>query len=859
MNFQSVVGAVGIMIAFAIRAFPQAPTIISIYPTSATIGETVTITGTNFTNVTAVTFGGFAAYTYGVSPNQITAVVNTGGSGSVFVQTTAGSASLPGFTYVTSSPPSPSITSISPTSGVRGTIVTITGDGFMPGATQVRFGWNWASTYVNSSNMITATVTGDSSGYVFVRTPIGQTTSTDYFANAASSQPTISSFSPMSATVGETVTITGTNFTGATGVFFSGISPASFTVDSPTQIRAVVKWGATGDVSVRTPGGTAYLPGFTFIPSSIPAPNITGYSPNTGGPGTIVNIAGTNFTGATIVRFGGTDASSFTVNSPTSITATVGAGSSGIISVETPYGAAGNGYFTYTLTPPSQLPTITSFSPTSATIGQTVTITGTNFTGTSQVTFSGISAASFIVDSPTTIRAVVKFGATGPVGIQTPNGYASLPGFTFVPASTPAPVLTGSSPASGGPGTVVSITGTDLTGATIVTFGGTNAASFIVNSSTSITATVGNGSTGNIFIETPFGRTFGRSFSFTPPPAPADPSITSFAPTSGRPGDVVTITGANFQNTSDVTFSGISAAALSIDSPTSIRAIVANGGSGFIHVLTNPSTGPFIDGFKHLGTPGPIPTVTSFSPTSGPEGTIVTIKGTDFDNATAVHFGVTSADWFLVNSPTVITARVAKGMSGNVVVTTKGGVGYKKVFAFDPGPPLPQSPAPQIRSISPAQARIGDNVTIAGENFTGTLGVTFGGVSAQSFTINSANQITAIVGNKTGDVGVFTPGGVATFAAGTVTAVEPSSTGLSLYPNPCERSGKFNLSINSLDASSRTTLEVINIHGQPITMRNVVAGTNSWDAAEIFPAVGIYIVAVRNGASNVYMKYLVRE
>src|SRR5438046_255433 len=71
------------------------------------------------------------------------------------------------------------------------------------------------------------------------------------------SAPTITSFTPTSGPVGTLVTISGTNFTGATTVTFNGVS-ASFTVTSATTIQATVPTGATtGPLRVTTPGGTA--------------------------------------------------------------------------------------------------------------------------------------------------------------------------------------------------------------------------------------------------------------------------------------------------------------------------------------------------------------------------------------------------------------------------------------------------------------------------------------------------------------------------------------------------------------------------------------------------------------------------
>jgi hypothetical protein len=70
--------------------------------------------------------------------------------------------------------------------------------------------------------------------------------------------PTISSFSPTSGPVGTSVTITGTNLTGATSVMFSGVSTATFKVVSSTKITATVPAGATtGPIKVTTPVGSA--------------------------------------------------------------------------------------------------------------------------------------------------------------------------------------------------------------------------------------------------------------------------------------------------------------------------------------------------------------------------------------------------------------------------------------------------------------------------------------------------------------------------------------------------------------------------------------------------------------------------
>jgi hypothetical protein len=223
---------------------------------------------------------------------------------------------------------------------------------------------------------------------------------------------------------------------------------------SATSITAVVAAGTTGSVSVTTSNGIASRTGFTFT-SATPAPAITSFTPTSGKAGQVVNITGTNFTGATAVSFGGTAATTFTVVSATSINATVAAGASGSVSVTTASGTGTLAGFTYL--PP---PTITSFSPTSAGTGQTVTITGTNFTGTKGVNFGGTAAASFNVVSATSITAVVGAGTTGNVRVNTANGNVNKGGFTFITAITAPPTITSFSPTKAIPGSNITLTGT---------------------------------------------------------------------------------------------------------------------------------------------------------------------------------------------------------------------------------------------------------------------------------------------------------------------------------------------------------------------------------------------------------------
>jgi hypothetical protein len=170
----------------------------------------------------------------------------------------------------------------------------------------------------------------------------------EFLPTGAGSPPTISGFSPASGAVGTSVTITGSNFTGASSVNFFNNVTASFTVDSDTQISTTVPSGAiNGPLSVTTLGGTATSSGSFTVSAS--APSISGISPTFGPEGTAVTITGSNLTGVSSVSFFNNVPASFTVDSDTQITTTVPTGAAtGPISVTGPGGPASSSTFTVT-------------------------------------------------------------------------------------------------------------------------------------------------------------------------------------------------------------------------------------------------------------------------------------------------------------------------------------------------------------------------------------------------------------------------------------------------------------------------------------------------------------------------------
>ena len=139
------------------------------------------------------------------------------------------------------------------------------------------------------------------------------------------------------------MTIAGTNFTGATAVSFGGTAATTFTVTSATSITATSPARSGCRRRDRHDPRRRHERDelddvFKYVPS------VTSVSPASGptAGGTSVTINGTGFTGATAVSFGGTAASTFTVNSSSKITATAPAESAGTvdITVTTPGGTS---------------------------------------------------------------------------------------------------------------------------------------------------------------------------------------------------------------------------------------------------------------------------------------------------------------------------------------------------------------------------------------------------------------------------------------------------------------------------------------------------------------------------------------
>ena len=872
-----VVGASGVSTNGAPFTVLSIPYITSLSPTTAIVGASVTITGEYFgatQGTSTVTFNGTAATVMSWSATSIVAFVPTGATTGNVVVTVSGTASNGvNFTVITSGTPATGSVTISGTEQVYsgnpcapyeqygvppcpitiydyGTVTaTVNGVALSGGYGAGGAAWSGTPTTVAASlayainSNTSSPVTAGSNGTVVTLTAKTTGTSTDYSLSATSATyessyfsvpsfkatasgsamtggagpvvPSITGLSPSAAAVGASVTISGVGFgasQGSSTVTMNGMAP-TVTSWGATSIVVTVPTGATSGNVVVTVGGLASN-GMTF--TVLPTPVLSSLTPTAAAPTASVTIAGASF-GATqgtgTVTFNGVaatasswGASSITAIVPSSVT-------SGNVVVNTA-GVATNG-LPFTVLPS---PTITSLSPSSAAVGATVTITGTNFgstQGSGTVKFVN-SAATVTSWSATSIVVIVPTGAaTGSVVVNA-NG-ANTNGSTFTVLPTPS--LTSLSTNSGGVGAAVTVNGQNFgstRGSGTVSFNGTPGTVTTWTASAISTTVPSGATTGNVVVFASGVNTNGLPFTVLP-----TPSISALSPTSGAVTATVTISGTNFgstQSSSSVTFNGIAATVTSW-SAQSVTVTVPTGapvGNDTVLITVGGVASSGMS-FTVLATPSS----STLSRTSGAVGAPVTISGTNFgatQNGGSVSFNGTLATVTSWGAASISTSVPAGATTGNVVVFASGVNTTGLAFTV--------LPTPTITSISPASGGQGTALTITGSNFGVTTGsVTVNGTAA-TVTSWSATSIVATAP-------VASPWTCVTVTASGVT------TGCGT-PTPPTISG---LSVNSGAVGTPVTISGLNFGGSQgsstVTFGTAVAtvSTGNWSATSISTTV----------------------
>jgi chitodextrinase len=444
-----------------------------------------------------------------------------------------------------------------------------------------------------------------------------------------------------------------------------------------------------------------------FAAEGLAAPTISSFSPSRGAIGSTVTINGSGFTGATQVSLCLVP-TTYTVLSATTVTATVPAGAcDGLWRVTTPAGTGVSGLaFT------STSPTLSTFSPSTGGVGSTVTISGTNFTGATQVSLCLVQT-TFTLVSATTVRAAVPSGACdGRWRITTAAGTAaSDQTFTVTQGSL---AITGFSPATGAVGSTVTINGSGFNGATQVSLC-LVPTTFTLVSATTITAAVPSGACDGLWRVTTSAGTAASGNYFTV--ATGSFSISGFSPASGAIGSTVTINGSGFTAATDVSLCLVPTNFTVLSATTLTATVPPDACDGRWRVTTPAGTAASNGVFTNTS-----PTVATFSPASGPVGTIVTVSGTNFTGATQVSLCLV-ATTFTVVSATKVTAAVPSGAcDGRWRVTTGNGTGVSDGVFTNMAGPVDTTPPSPVSGLHKAGATP-TSITLAWNAATDDVGV----------------------------------------------------------------------------------------------------------------------------------------
>jgi uncharacterized protein YhjY with autotransporter beta-barrel domain len=480
------------------------PAVLSLSPSSGYDGTIVTVkTAAMPQSGTQVMFGSTAAscgaFVLSGSNYEAACTAPSEPAGPVNVFLTDGAASGAGQIYTYLTPVTPSnVSGISPLNGYAGDTVTVTTASMPTSDTKVYFGAAEAACGAFVSNgsggydASCVVPSGTGAVAVTMQNSAGSGSGPTFTYDTTTAPPALSSVAPTNGLAGDNVTVTASAAVPAgTQVMFGSYAAACSAFDAVTfsATCAVPSGPVPGSVSVtlQNSAGTGAGVNFTY---NTPLPgSVTGITPPNGNAGDniIVSVAQMPDAG-TQVMFGSTAAvcSSFSASGGGySAMCTVPAGTAGsgvTVALQNSAGSGPGQTFTYNaLSAPSA---VTGITPASGAAGTTVAVTtaampdaGTQVMfGSTAATCSAFTAGS---GGYTALCAAPSGPADGtPVTVLLQNAAGSGTGQTFTyssgaPVST-APVISSVTPASGWTGTPVTVTGSNLNGAS-VTFGGKTA------------------------------------------------------------------------------------------------------------------------------------------------------------------------------------------------------------------------------------------------------------------------------------------------------------------------------------------------------------------------------------------------
>ncbi|PIX17311.1 hypothetical protein COZ71_04000, partial [Candidatus Desantisbacteria bacterium CG_4_8_14_3_um_filter_40_12] len=690
-------------------------------PTTGTVGTIVTVGGTGYASNDVITL------LFGTNDNiktsnagsnglfEITFTVDTQAYGTATVQATgASSGTASKYFFV-----SPKISSIVPTAGTVGSEVTVNGTGYAASETiTVVFGEIPVKTWT--------TVTGISGSFTTIFTvhiqEYGTKTinATGGLSSSAIStffvQPAIYSISPSSGTVGCQITINGTGYKGYDNIrvdFGNTLSICTVIATSDGRILQTVFTVDTqcyGNTIIAAIGAASDKAQAVFLIT----PNMPTVQPTTGSVGTVVTIEGTGYRDSStiIIDFGdekilkttdtdaeGFFATTFTINAQAYGTKTIAAYDTMSNRVERLFHI---------------MPNIYEVTPSSGSVGQTVTIKGAGFVGSDTITIDfgnklgikigsadsrGALEVSFVVDTQIFGNKMIVVNGT--------SSTKATSSFTIVGGITVSPTI-------GTIGTVVVVDGAGFGNNETITvdFGtepcvgegessddGTFRITFNTMYSRAVCGTTTISATGFV------SKSYAESYIIIKP----NYLVT---PTTGTVGTMVRITGTGYGASDFVT--------IGFGNTVTIQTAIADE-SGFFETTFTVNTQKYGSiTIKISGASSGIgsslffvkPDICSVSPSRGTIGTVVEIRGTGYGagDIVDVNFGSTTGIITGVAVSSKGTFSVTFGVNtqpyGTTTITATGAssISANNVFII----------TPSIRSISPTKGTVGTAVVIKG-------------------------------------------------------------------------------------------------------------------------------------------------
>ena len=599
----------------------------------------------------------------------------------------------------------------------------------------------------------------------------------------------------------------------------AGSKSAKYQLTAPGAVTDVVAWTSTPAVHMDR------VLAVVDQRTRILVPTLTGILP-TSGPtvgGTTVIITGTNFTGASSVKFGSTAATSFTVTSNTQITAVTPAGIGTVDVTVTTLGGttaiSGSDKFTYS--PP---PAIKSISPNfgDPTGKANITIIGSGFTDTTIVKFGDTPVTAFNVISDSEIDTISPAGSgTVAVSVTTPSGTSDTKTNSGDNSKVPdlftyktVPVITLITPSIGrlAGGTKVTITGNGFIGTKTVNFGFSQAVAFNVidDSHLSATSPAGLGVVDITVTNATGTSSVSAKDQFQYSSNDLTPVVTHVVKEGKSENDLVTITGVGFTGATQVNFGNNPAPNFNVTDDLHITATPPTGKGKIDVTITTPNGKSAVgtgDEFSYEEK-NAAPVIDHISPRAGIEDTPVTITGSGFfyggvPDVTAVMFSDTEAGCTPPISGDQITCTVPGDLTNHLsapvkVITGHSGESNSVLFTVD---------TPAITTIGTSVGPQGTTVAITGTGLISATGVKFENAAA-SYDLVNDNLINAIAPiESSGKVHVRVTNDVGDSAATTADLFSYIPTVISLSQNTGPTAGGTSVTITGTGFATGATVK----------------------------------------------------